>query len=54
MINGGQDLKFNSAPELVSLNGWLDDEEYRSAISAINEKIKRARATAFDAILVKP
>jgi hypothetical protein len=52
VVNAGQDFKFNPAPELVDLKGWMEEDEYNSAILTVNDKVKSARATSLDAVLL--
>jgi hypothetical protein len=51
-INFGQDLKFEDDPFNVTLHGLLKSEEYRIAISKINDDLKECRATNVDHALL--
>ena len=51
-INFGQDLKFEDDPFNVTLHGLMKSEEYRIAITKINDELKECRATSLDHTLL--
>ncbi|KAL7470241.1 hypothetical protein ACHAXS_010478, partial [Conticribra weissflogii] len=53
--NGGLDTKFNSNPQSARpphLHHLLSPSEYADAITALNDKVKKSRATSLDAALL--
>jgi hypothetical protein len=52
VINLGQDIKFNSDPYGLNLQGMLPEAEYSRAIDDLNGELKEARSTALDHTLL--
>ena len=52
VINLGQDIKFNSDPYGLDLQGMLPEAAYQQAIDDLNSELKEARSTALDHALL--
>jgi hypothetical protein len=51
-VQGGFDFKFETDPYDVKLHGIMTHQQYTTVISAVNKRLKRARAGAIDGVLL--
>jgi len=50
-VNGG-DIKFEDDPLQVRLGGLMTGQEYQLTVAALNDELKKCRATAVDHVLL--
>jgi hypothetical protein len=51
-VQGGFDFKFETEPYNVKLHGIMTQQQYTTAIIAVNKRLKRARAGTIDGVLL--
>jgi hypothetical protein len=51
-VQGGFDFKFETDPYDVKLHGIMTQQQYTTVISAVNKRLKRARAGTIDGVLL--
>ena len=51
-VQGGFDFKFETDPYDVKLHGIITQQQYTTAVSAVNKRLKRARAGTIDGVLL--
>ena len=52
LVNAHMDIKFQSDPYGMDLHGLMSEAEYTDTVERLNDAIKPARSTAFDAALL--
>ena len=52
LVNAHMDIKFQSDPYGMDLHGLMSEAEYTDTVDRLNDTIKPARSTAFDAALL--